>query len=66
MFSNADWLKWQEIWTDNPLINLDVDEIESVITGIHDTMSRCVREFQEHPSRLIFRLDFTEFQIYYM
>ncbi|XP_039313454.1 dynein heavy chain 1, axonemal [Solenopsis invicta] len=45
----SDWLKWQEIWIDNPLINLDVDQIEIVISDMWKTMSHCVKIFQENP-----------------
>lgn len=63
ILSNADWLKWQEIWMENPLISLDANQIESVISDMHKAMSRCIKVFQENPSRLIFRREFIEFQI---
>lgn len=56
-----DWLKWQEIWMENPLINLDADQIEGVTINIHDAMLYCIKMFQENPSKLIFRLEFLEF-----
>ncbi|XP_072745723.1 dynein axonemal heavy chain 1 [Anoplolepis gracilipes] len=44
----SDWLKWQEIWMDNPLINVDANQIESMVTDMHKAMSRCVKIFQEN------------------
>ncbi|XP_071558365.1 dynein axonemal heavy chain 1-like [Temnothorax nylanderi] len=45
----SDWLKWQEIWLENPLISLDASQIERVTTDIHNAMSHCVKVFQENP-----------------
>jgi len=58
---NTDWLKWQEIWMENPLINVDANQIESMVTDMHKAISRCVKVFQENQSRSIFRLKFIEF-----
>ncbi|KAM0726282.1 Dynein axonemal heavy chain 1 [Formica fusca] len=45
----SDWLKWQEVWMENPLINIDANQIESMVTDMHKAMSRCVKVFQENP-----------------
>ncbi|KAL6436551.1 hypothetical protein ACFW04_004787 [Cataglyphis niger] len=45
----SDWLKWQEIWMDNPLITVDATQIESMVIDMHKAMSRCVKIFQENP-----------------
>lgn len=58
---NTDWLKWQEIWMENPLINVDVNQIENMVTDMHKAISRCVKVFQENQSRSIFHLKFIEF-----
>lgn len=63
---NVDWLKWQEIWMDNPLITVDANQIESMVIDMHKAMSRCVKIFQENPSRSIFCLKFIEFGIHYI
>lgn len=51
---------------ENPLISLDANQIESMISDMHKAMSRCIKVFQESPSRLIFRIEFIEFRIRYM
>ncbi|XP_066590873.1 dynein axonemal heavy chain 1-like [Prorops nasuta] len=45
----ADWLKWYEIWTENPLVSIDARQIDEMITEMHKTMSRCARIFEEAP-----------------
>lgn len=61
IFLNADWLKWQEMWMENPLITLDANQIENVTTDIHNAMLHCAKVFQENPSRLI---EFIEFELF--
>jgi len=50
MFSNADWLKYQDIWLDNPLVTVDASEIENIVNKMHKNMSHCIKVFQENPS----------------
>lgn len=47
----VDWLKWKEVWMDNPLVNVDGNQIEGLVLDMHKTMSRCAKIFQENPSR---------------
>ncbi|RLU27110.1 hypothetical protein DMN91_000909 [Ooceraea biroi] len=44
----SDWLKWQEIWIDNPLITVNANEIENLVNDMQKTMSRCIKFFQEN------------------
>lgn len=46
---------------ENPLINIDANQIESMVADMHKAMSRCVKIFQENPSRSLFRLKIIEF-----
>ncbi|XP_046395032.1 dynein axonemal heavy chain 1-like [Ischnura elegans] len=46
----SDWFKWHEIWMDNPLINVDSDEIERLVAEMHKTMSKCIKVFPDVPA----------------
>ncbi|XP_071452908.1 dynein axonemal heavy chain 1-like [Hetaerina americana] len=45
----SDWLKWHEIWMDNPLINVDSDEIEKIVFDMQKMMSKCIKIFVDIP-----------------
>lgn len=49
-----DWLRWHEVWMDNPLINVDGSQIDSLVMDMYRTITRAVRTFQEFPSTLLF------------
>lgn len=46
----TDWLKWYEIWMDNPLVNIDAEAIERTITEMHKTMVKSARIFVDIPA----------------
>ncbi|XP_014476414.1 PREDICTED: dynein heavy chain 1, axonemal [Dinoponera quadriceps] len=45
----SDWLKWQEMWMENPLMNIDAHQIEGIVADLHETMSRCAEIFKDSP-----------------
>ncbi|KAG7197921.1 hypothetical protein KM043_016158 [Ampulex compressa] len=45
----SDWLRWYEIWMENPLISIDGNQIDDLVAEMHKVMSRCVKTFQEFP-----------------
>ncbi|XP_026674744.1 dynein heavy chain 1, axonemal-like [Ceratina calcarata] len=47
--TSSDWLKWHEIWMDNPLMNVDGTQIETLVIDMHRIMTRATRTFQEFP-----------------
>lgn len=46
----VDWLKYHEIWMDNPLVNVDETSIEPILTEMYKTMIKSIRIFQEIPA----------------
>ncbi|PSN46069.1 hypothetical protein C0J52_02287, partial [Blattella germanica] len=46
----SDWLNWQEIWVDNPLVNIDPDSFERNIADSYKTMAKLVRIFADFPA----------------
>ncbi|KZC03876.1 Dynein heavy chain 1, axonemal [Dufourea novaeangliae] len=45
----SDWLKWYDIWMDNPLVNIDGSQVDSLVMDMYRIMTRAARTFQEHP-----------------
>ncbi|GJQ83086.1 DNAH1, partial [Trypoxylus dichotomus] len=45
----SDWIRWHEIWMDNPLINVDSDAIERNVTEMYKTILKSVRIFADMP-----------------
>ncbi|XP_032680816.1 dynein heavy chain 1, axonemal [Odontomachus brunneus] len=46
----SDWLKWQEMWMGNPLVNIDAHKIEGIVADLHKTISRCAEILQDNPN----------------
>lgn len=44
-----DWLKYKEIWSDNPLSNIDGETIDRLHGDMFKTMQKCQRIFAEVP-----------------
>ncbi|KAK9309948.1 hypothetical protein QLX08_000576 [Tetragonisca angustula] len=45
----SDWLKWYDIWMDNPLMNVDGSQIDILVADMYRVMTRAIRTFQEFP-----------------
>ncbi|XP_076627799.1 dynein axonemal heavy chain 1 [Colletes latitarsis] len=45
----SDWLRWYEVWVDNPLIHVDGSQVESLVVDMYREMTRSIRTFQEQP-----------------
>nr|XP_012140860.1 PREDICTED: dynein heavy chain 1, axonemal [Megachile rotundata] len=45
----SDWLRWHEVWMDNPLMNVDGSQIDSLVMDMYRAITRSVRTFQEFP-----------------
>ncbi|KAG5324862.1 DYH1 protein, partial [Pseudoatta argentina] len=52
----SDWLNWQEIWMENPLVSFDANQIENMTDDMYKAISRCVKEFQENPNKYIMKI----------
>ncbi|XP_076766961.1 dynein axonemal heavy chain 1 [Xylocopa sonorina] len=50
----SDWLRWYEVWMDNPLMNVDGSQIDTLVADMYRVMTRAVRTFQEFPSKSMF------------
>nr|XP_046487754.1 dynein axonemal heavy chain 1-like [Neodiprion pinetum] len=45
----SDWLKWYEIWMENPLVTIDGSQIEAMVADMFKSMTRCMKIFNEQP-----------------
>ncbi|XP_024940673.1 dynein heavy chain 1, axonemal [Cephus cinctus] len=45
----SDWLKWYDIWMDNPLINIDGQLIDSMVNDMYKIMTKSAKTFQDQP-----------------
>ncbi|CAL7945370.1 unnamed protein product [Xylocopa violacea] len=45
----SDWLRWYEVWMDNPLMNVDGTQIDTLVADMYRVMTRAIRTFQEFP-----------------
>ncbi|KAK4887372.1 hypothetical protein RN001_003643 [Aquatica leii] len=43
----SDWLKWHEIWMDNPLVNVDGEGIENIVSDMYKSMIKSARVFAD-------------------
>ncbi|XP_012056092.1 PREDICTED: dynein heavy chain 1, axonemal-like [Atta cephalotes] len=48
----SDWLKWQEIWIENPLVSFDANQIENITADTYKAISHCIKVFQENPKMI--------------
>lgn len=46
----ADWLKYYEIWMDNPLVNIDETLIEPTVADMYKIMLKSTRTFSDIPA----------------
>lgn len=46
-----DWLKAEEAWFDNPLMNIDSDQMEIMVNDMHKTILHSAKYFHEQPSK---------------
>ncbi|KAI4462791.1 dynein heavy chain 1 axonemal-like protein [Holotrichia oblita] len=45
----SDWLRWHEIWMDNPMMNVDSEVMERNVTEMYKTIVKSVRIFADIP-----------------
>ncbi|XP_043502299.1 dynein axonemal heavy chain 1-like [Polistes fuscatus] len=45
----SDWLKWYEIWMENPLMTIDGSNIDNYVNEMYKGISRSIKIFQEFP-----------------
>ncbi|XP_018331814.1 dynein heavy chain 1, axonemal-like [Agrilus planipennis] len=43
----SDWMKWHEIWMDNPLVNIDGEAIEPTMADMYKIMQKSIRIFAD-------------------
>ncbi|GLV39944.1 Dynein heavy chain at 36C [Carabus blaptoides fortunei] len=46
----SDWLRWHDIWMDNPLVNIDGESIDRTVTEMYKTMIKSMKTFTDIPA----------------
>ncbi|XP_062843095.1 dynein axonemal heavy chain 1 [Trichomycterus rosablanca] len=50
--TTSDWLRWHESWMNDPLSNIDPEQLEHSVNDAFKTMHKCVKLFKEIPACL--------------
>lgn len=45
----SDWIRWHESWMNDPLIELEAEQLEKNVNDSFKTMQRCVKQFKDSP-----------------
>ncbi|XP_071611851.1 dynein axonemal heavy chain 1 [Heliangelus exortis] len=64
----SDWMEWNESWMNDPLMDIEAEQLEKNITDSFKTMQRCVKQFKDSPACLDLATEFRdkieEFKLY--
>lgn len=45
----SDWIRWHESWMNDPLIEIEAEQLEKNVNDSFKTMQRCVKQFKDSP-----------------
>ncbi|NWW95122.1 DYH1 protein, partial [Rhynochetos jubatus] len=64
----SDWMQWHESWMNDPLMDIEAEQLEKNISDSCKTMQRCVKQFKDSPAcqgvAMEFRDKIEEFRLY--
>nr|XP_009665828.1 PREDICTED: dynein heavy chain 1, axonemal [Struthio camelus australis] len=46
----SDWMRWYDSWMNDPLTEIDAEQLEKNVNESFKTMHRCVRQFKDSPA----------------
>lgn len=47
----SDWMQWNNSWMNDPLVELEAEQLEKNVNESSKTMQKCVRQFKDSPGR---------------
>lgn len=47
----SDWMQWHNSWMNDPLVELEAEQLEKNVNESSKTMQKCVRQFKDSPGR---------------
>ncbi|XP_063979949.1 dynein axonemal heavy chain 1-like [Diachasmimorpha longicaudata] len=53
----SDWLKYEDMWMDNPLVTVDAAEMEMLVTDMQKSIAKCNKLFRDQPNMLSIGID---------
>uniref|UniRef100_A0A8B9M6P2 Dynein axonemal heavy chain 1 n=1 Tax=Accipiter nisus TaxID=211598 RepID=A0A8B9M6P2_9AVES len=64
----SDWMQWHESWMNDPLVEIEAEQLEKNVSDSFKTMQRCVKQFKDSPAcqgvAMEFRDKIEEFRLY--
>ncbi|XP_037242845.1 dynein heavy chain 1, axonemal [Falco rusticolus] len=64
----SDWMQWYENWMNDPLVQIEAEQLEKNVSDSFKTMQRCVKQFKDSPAcqgvAMDFRDKIEEFRLY--
>lgn len=47
----SDWMQWHESWMNDPLVEIEAEQLEKNVSDSFKTMQRCMKQFKDSPGR---------------
>lgn len=47
----SDWIKWHEMWMNDPISSIDAENIEKNVTESYKAMHKAIKQFAEFESK---------------
>ncbi|NXX05401.1 DYH1 protein, partial [Larus smithsonianus] len=64
----SDWMQWYESWMNDPLMEIQAEQLEKNVNDSFKTMQRCVKQFKDSPAcqdvAMEFRGKIEDFRLY--
>nr|XP_013047409.2 dynein axonemal heavy chain 1 isoform X1 [Anser cygnoides]XP_047928500.1 dynein axonemal heavy chain 1 isoform X1 [Anser cygnoides]XP_047928502.1 dynein axonemal heavy chain 1 isoform X1 [Anser cygnoides]XP_047928506.1 dynein axonemal heavy chain 1 isoform X1 [Anser cygnoides] len=64
----SDWMRWYGSWMNDPLIEIEAEQLEKNVNDSLKTMQRCVKQFKDSPACQVVAMEFRdkieEFRLY--
>jgi dynein heavy chain len=54
--TTSDWLKWQDMWMNDPISSIDAENIEKNVSDSYKAMHKAIKQFQDFESKLILKI----------
>lgn len=55
----SDWLKWYDMWMNDPISSIDAENIEKNVTESYKAMHKAIKQFADFESELFLDLTIT-------
>nr|XP_021152153.1 dynein heavy chain 1, axonemal [Columba livia] len=56
----SDWMQWHNSWMNDPLVELEAEQLEKNVNESSKTMQKCVRQFKDSPACQAVAMEFRD------